>query len=276
MLEGGGEHVVEREVPPSSRRTFNMADDIGHRDASVRIESDLAVIPERAMYRNGRREGHDSIGATRPSCDYFLPEGTTDWGFTTYVLVQNPGTEPASVALTYMTPTGPVSMPAFTMPGLSRKTIRVNDELPKSDVSTRVSSDRPVIAERAMYWGAGTEAGEACHCSMGMPDPHTCFYLPDGRTGGGYETWTLVQNPNDREVEVELQYFRTGHKPVVIASTVPARSRRTFSMASVFTGGARASIMVRSLTHRSKILVEQAVYWDGRAAGTDTIGAFSD
>ena len=42
------------------------------------------------MYKNSRQMGHDSIGTTRPATDYYLAEGTTDWGFTTYVLVQNP------------------------------------------------------------------------------------------------------------------------------------------------------------------------------------------
>jgi hypothetical protein len=276
MLDGGGEKVFSKDVPASSRRTFDMSDDIGNVDASIKVESDVDVIPERAMYRYQRREGHDSIGLTYPSQDFYLPEGSTNWGFTTYVLVQNPGAEPASVQLTYMTSRGPVTMPAFTMPAFSRKTVRVNDELPGADVSTRVHADRPVIAERAMYWGAGTAAGEASHCSVGMTDPHTAFYLPDGRIGGGYETWTLVQNPNECDVDIEITYFKTGQKPVVIARRIPAASRRSYSMASVFGGSARASVMVRSLTRRKKILVERAMYWDSRAAGTDTVGAFSD
>ena len=44
------------------------------------------------MYRNNRREGHDSIGTTTPATDYYLAEGAVgyDSGYTTYVLVQNP------------------------------------------------------------------------------------------------------------------------------------------------------------------------------------------
>ena len=42
------------------------------------------------MYRDNRREGSCSIGANTPATDYFLAEGTTAWGFTTYLLVQNP------------------------------------------------------------------------------------------------------------------------------------------------------------------------------------------
>lgn len=45
------------------------------------------------MDKNGLREGSCSIGATTPAPDFFLAEGATgyDVGFTTYVLVRNPG-----------------------------------------------------------------------------------------------------------------------------------------------------------------------------------------
>ena len=126
-------------------------------------------------------------------------------------------------------------------------------------------ADTPVIAERAMYWGAGTPAGEACHDSIGMPDPHAAFYLPDGRTGGGHETWTLVQNPNGVDVEAEVQYLSpTGKEPVTVALTVPANSRRSINMADVFKSEGRAGIVVRCLTARKKIMVERAMYWNNR------------
>ncbi|MBU1671974.1 MAG: hypothetical protein KJ993_12845 [Actinobacteria bacterium] len=157
MIEGEGPLAVPKVVPANSRATFNMADDIGAKDASIQVDSDRPVIPERAMYRNNRREGHDSIGTVTPAPDYYLAEGTSAWGFTTYVLIQNPNPSEASVDVTYMTASGPVLHPEnpIVMPGSSRKTIRVNDYLPDRDFSTRVSGDQPIIAERAMYWATG-------------------------------------------------------------------------------------------------------------------------
>jgi hypothetical protein len=67
-----------------------MADDTSNKDASIKVESDQPVIPERAVYRDNRREGHESIGTISPSENYYLAEGSTNYGFTTYVLVQNP------------------------------------------------------------------------------------------------------------------------------------------------------------------------------------------
>ena len=67
--------------PPTRRATFNMADDIG---AARRLHQGgrrtSRSSRERAMYRNNRREGHDSIGTTTPATDYYLAEGSTGLG----------------------------------------------------------------------------------------------------------------------------------------------------------------------------------------------------
>jgi hypothetical protein len=125
-----------------------------------------------------------------------------------------------------------------------------------------------------MYWDKGT--GEACHDSIGMPSAHSTFYLPDGQTSSGRETWTLVQNPNSSDVTVEISYLTpNGQGDVVFQDTIGANSRKTYSMADKGIGG-RASVVVASETSGMKIMVERAMYWNNRGAGTDTIGGYSD
>jgi hypothetical protein len=245
-------------------------------DASIEVTSDVPVIAEGSTYRNNRREGSSSVGATAPATDYFLPEGSTAWKFTTYVLVQNPNSTPTDVTLTYMTPGGPKTQPPFTMPADSRKTIRVNDFLANTDFSTQVHGTRPIIAERSMYWGAGTALGEASHESIGLSGPHVTFYLPDGQTSGGHETYTLVQNPNPVPVNVQVTYMTaTGAGNVSWSESIPANARKTFNMADKLASG-RASVMVTSTTTGKKIVVERSMYWNSMGAGTDTIGGYGD
>ena len=276
MIEGAGPVTFEKKIPANSRKTYNMASDIGEKDASIKVQADIPVIPERAMYRNNGRSGHDSIGTTTPALSYYLAEGTTAWGFNTYVLVQNPNDTATDVTVTYMTSSGPVPQAPFTMPGNSRKTIRVNDVMPGTDFSTQVTGSQDIIAERAMYWGEGTAAGEASHDSIGLAAPHTTFYLPDGETSNGRETYTLVMNPNAGDVTVEICYLTPdGAGNVTFEETVGANSRKTFSMVDKDIAG-RAAIMVTCKTAGSKIMVERAMYWNGRGAGTDTIGGYSD
>ncbi len=288
MTEGYGPFTFEKKIPANSRRTYNIADDIGEKDTSIKVESDIPVIPERAMYRDNMREGHDSIGTTDPadtysvagdkerSTDFFLAEGTTDWGFVTYVLIENPNDTEAEVTVTYMTEDGPVPQAPFTMPAESRETIRVNDVIADVDLSTRVHADKPIIAERAMYWGEDTPLGEAAHGTIGMAEAHTTFYLPDGQTSDGHETYTLVQNPNDTDVEVEVTYLLAGGTDqVTFTETVTANSRRTFNMADKVDNN-RASTVVTSKTSGKKIMCERAMYWNDRGAGTCTIGGYAD
>ena len=274
MIEGEGPQSFDVKVGAGTRKSFNMAEAIGSKDASIKVTSDLPVIPARAMYRNSRREGHDSIGTTAPATDYYLAEGTSAWGFTTYVLVQNPNDEACDVTVTYMTEDGAEPQAPFPMEANSRKTIRVNDALPNKDFSTQVTGTRPIIAERAMYWTTGT--GEACHDSIGMASPHQTFYLPDGETSNGRETWTLVQNPNSSTVSITVTYMTpTGSGNKTFTDTIPANSRKTYNMADEIAGG-RAAIMVKCTTTGKKIMAERAVYWNSKGAGTETIGGYAD
>ena len=265
---------VRRTIPAYSRATYPMLTDIGEADASTQVTSDLPVIVERSMYRNDRREGSCSIGATTAASDYFLAEGTTAWGFDTYVLVQNPNNTEATVGITYMTPYGPAAQPDFVMPPSTRRTVRVNDAagLSNTDLSTHVHADMPIVAERAMYWRGGPDDGEACHASIGIPMGSKSFLLPDGQTSDGHETYTLVQNPGANDVPIDITYLpEGGGTPITFADTVPAASRRTYDMADKLQDG-RASIQVSVNGGVGDIIAERSVYWNSRGAGDDTVG----
>jgi hypothetical protein len=258
-----------------------MADDIGAKSASIKVVGNVPVISERSMYRNARRGGHNSLGATAAASDYYLAEGCTAWGFTTYVLVQNPNSTPTDVEITYMTSGTPIYKTPFTMAPNTRRTIRVNDDVPNTDVSTRVHGSQPIIAERALYWDGGL--GEAMHDSIGITAPHSTFYLPDGRASWrayiGNNTYTLVQNPNPTEVRVEISYLRPGGTgTIVFSDNIPQRSRKTYALRDRLNG--EASIIVRSETPGKKIMVERATYMASPgcplAGGTCTIGGYSD
>jgi hypothetical protein len=275
MTEDAGAKTVSKKIPANSRATYSMASDIGTHDASIQVASDVPVVAERSVYRNNRREGSCSIGATTPANDYFLAEGAVgyDVNYTTYVLVQNPQASTNDVSLTYRTASGAYYGPAFTMQPNSRWTIRV-DVPPNTDVSTQVHGSKPIIAERAMYWDNGT--GEAFHASIGLSSPHMSFLFPDGQTSEGFETWTLVANPNPGAVRVRITYLpQGGGKSITFTDEIPKDSRRSYSMAAKLPAG-RASILVESLDGARPVMVERAMYMNSRGAGTDTIGGFSD
>jgi hypothetical protein len=122
----------------------------------------MPVIAERAMYGNNRTWAHDSIGTPMPEYIWFLAEGSTDGGMETFVLVQNPSITPATVDLAFMTGTGAKAGPQnFPIAGFSRHTFKVNDYVTDYNVSTMVTSDVPVISERAMYGNNRTWAHDS-------------------------------------------------------------------------------------------------------------------
>ncbi|MFH1150408.1 MAG: hypothetical protein V1748_08030 [Actinomycetota bacterium] len=272
MIEGEGPQNFTKKVAAFSRASFSMATDIGAKDASIQVRANLPVIAERSMYFDSRREGTESVGVIAPSNTFFLAEGTTAWGFTSYVLVQNPNAGDAVVTVTYMTPDGPVVQEPFTMPGLSRKTLLVNEVLAATDFSTRVDADVPVVAERAMYWESAY--GRAAHNSVGLTAAHTTFFLPDGQRTLGWETWVLVQNPNPTDAEIELRWLGPDGEETVAADTVPANSRKTYDVGAYGTTSRCATVV--TCTNGLKVMAERSMYCNDRGTGTDTVGGWTD
>ena len=108
-----------------------------------------------------------AVGPSGPSETWYLAEGCTNGGFESWVLVQNPNNNEANVSLTYMTPSGPVTGPSAKLPANSRKTFCISDAVPNQwEVSTKVTSDKPVIAERSVYWGNRKEGTDSIGVSQ--------------------------------------------------------------------------------------------------------------
>jgi hypothetical protein len=155
-----------------------------------------------------------------------------------------------------MTETGQVNGPTVNIPANSRRTFFVADTVPGVwSVSTKVTSSIPVIAERAMY-GSNRTWG---HDSIGVTQPETTWYLAEGCTNTGFESWVLVQNPNDQNTLVTLTYM-TPAGPVDGPSEVLApHSRKTYSIADTVPWEWQVSTKV---VGSRPIIAERAMYGD--------------
>lgn len=275
MTEGDGQMSRIKKIPANSRASFSMADEIGAADASVEVVSDVPLVVERSMYRYSRREGHNSIGATEPSDEFYLAEGSTAHGFDCYLLIQNPADGENNVTITLMDSSGGEVQETCRLAAESRRTMRLSEIAPCRDVSVHVTGSLPLVAERAMYWGKGTASGEACHDSIGVAAPHRTWYLPDCRAGDEHKTWTLVMNPDNTGVTVKISYLVLLGDNLSLVDTIPAHSRRTYDMSDHVATG-EASIEVSCLTAEKKIVVERSTYWNSSGAGVNSIGGFSD
>jgi YVTN family beta-propeller protein len=256
------------QISAGSRASFNLADIVPDAwSVATEVTSDIPVVAERSMYGPNRAWGTDSIGTSDASMTWYLAEGCTTGGFETWVLLQNPGTIAASAQLTYMTESGERTGPAVAIPPCSRISINLADTIPGDfNVSTKVTSDRPIVAERAVYWNGRKGATE----SIGAGTPEKTWYMAEGCTAQGFETWVLLMNPGDSTAHAELTYMNeTGivQGPVI---DVPPRSRRPVNVADVLPNDFSVSTKVSS---DQPIVAERAVYWNNRDEGQASIGS---
>ncbi|MBN2025836.1 MAG: IPT/TIG domain-containing protein, partial [Actinobacteria bacterium] len=251
-------------LPGHTRRSFNAAEYVQSYDVSTLVTASGGVVCERSMYGGNRTWGHNSIGTPMTSQTWYLAEGCAEAGMETWILVQNPGDEEVAVDLTLHTEEGEVEGPTGVIPPRSRQSFLVNEFVTSFHVSTLVTASGGVVCERSMYGGGRTWA----HNSIGITAPDNAWHLVEGCTEGGMETWVLVQNPGDDEVQVQLT-FRTGagetQGPEV---AVPARSRYTFNVGEFV----QAYDVATLVTASGGVVCERSMYGGGRTWAHNSIG----
>jgi len=268
MTSEGSVEGPREDLLPNSRMTFNIADTLpGVFSVSTKVVSNRPVVCERSVYWGGRIGGHDSIGVTIPGQDWYLAEGSTRGGFETWILVQNPSRDTATVSLTYMTPSGSVTGPSLVLEPSTRQTVNVADTVPDEwSVSTEVTSDVPVVCERSVYWGERIGG----HDSIGVTIPGQDWYLAEGSTGEDYfETWILVQNPSQDTATVSLTYMTPSGAVTGPSLVLEPSTRQTVNVADTVPDEWSVSTEV---TSDVPVVCERSVYWGGRIGGHDSIG----
>lgn len=257
QTEKGEVRGPEDTVPPHSRRTYNLADYAVSYNVSTKVTATGGVVCERAMYGNDREWGTDSTGVISPQKTWYLAEGCTLPRFETWVLVQNPGNAGAGISMLLQTDAGQVQGPRDTVPASSRRSYNIGDYAPGKSVSTIVAADAPVVVERAMYgddrlWGT---------CSAGCPSLSVskAWYLAEGCTERGFETWLAVQNPGSLAVDLAVTLQTEKGEVAGPSGTVQPGARQTFNLGEYVTSY-NVSALVRA---SGPVACERSVYGEG-------------
>jgi LEA14-like dessication related protein len=261
-------------IPANSRKTFKVNDYVPNNyNVSTYVwAADGRVVCERAMYGPGRVWATDSIGVPVLSDEWYLAEGSTMGGMETFILVQNPNATSAKVDIKFQTGTGeqaPAMLQGLTIPAKSRRTFKVNDFVTSYNVSTYVkASEGAVVAERSMFGDGRAWATD----SIGAFMPENMWYLPEGSTMGGMETFVLIQNPGTTTVHVNIKFQTdTGEKaPAMLQGVaIPAGSRWTIKV-NDFVNTFDVSTLVEATD--GNVVVERSMFGNGRMWATDSIG----
>ncbi len=134
-------------------------------DVSVRLTCSETFLAERPMYfdytgmgYHAWTGGHCVIGATAGADTWFFAEGYTGDGFEEWLCIQNPGTKAADVTITYYTGgADPIVRGPFGVAASTRASVYVNGLENYGagsglSLSAKVTSTRPVVCERPMYF----------------------------------------------------------------------------------------------------------------------------
>jgi len=274
LREDGRNGRVEMEVGAGTRATLYVDGVEGFSSCSLSaaVSSDVPVVAERAMYfeSEGRRGGHVALGAPQLSREWLFAEGYTGGSFDTWVLVGNPGEDTARVRFDLYVPGGGGRTVEAEVKPRSRYTLHVDDHLPDAEVAVRVESDRPVVAERAMYFDYYGKQGGSC--APGTPQASSIWYLAEGYTGGDFDQYILVGNPGVETARVSFAFMTPAGSAQAVLFDLPPGSRFTLHVDELFPSEEVSAVVEE--TQGRGIVVERAMYFDyfGRRGGHAAMG----
>jgi hypothetical protein len=267
FLKEDGTTVLRREeLPPTSQRVIrvNHLPGIGEGAVSaiVRSDGEQPLIVERTMFWG--TAGHTEAAAGSPAYRWYFAEGSQGF-FETFILVANATAGPATVDVSFLREAaGPITR-RYIVAGTSRFNIYTGaiPELRNQSFSVVIDADRPIIAERAQYFGSGWTGG---HESAGVRAPATRWFHAEGATGSYFDTFILVANPNPIPAAVEFQYLLASGDMVTRSRVMAPHSRLTVNIAAD-DPRLRDAAVSTVVTADIPVISERSMYWPGHALG---------
>lgn len=248
-------------------------DELANTSFAIHV-SGSRIIAERAMYFGNTPSrvftgGLESAG-TVPASSWFFAEGATGVFFDTFLLFGNTYDTDATVTVQYLLDTGETVIRTKTVPAKGRLTVNIEQEddprLHNAAVSTLVTSDVNIVAERSMYWGSNGETHwNEGHNSFGVVEAHLHWGVAEGRIGGplNFRTYILLANPQQEAAEVTVTFLRETGEPIVQTYRVPPTSRFNIDVATVSPDMHDESVGADiRVTNGQRIIVERSMYWD--------------
>jgi hypothetical protein len=220
--------------------------------------------------------GTASVGVTAPWHMWHFAEGAAQTRFETFYLIQNANPVPITVNANFFQEDGTFQVRAYQVPANSRYTVYLNAELGNIGgvaASFTTAPETPIVVERAVYWGLGRLEGTT---AIGVPAGAYEWHLPEGTTGGKFDTFLLISNPNDVAVAVDVTVFIEGvgkfTAPVSMRPVLLPSSRKTINMREFLTQlGTLEGVDLANRSFATKvkvvgnvrgIIVEHALYYD--------------
>ena len=289
-----------------SRYVADAVGDFRAVNVSARVVADSPIVAERPLYFNtglagGVRGGTTAVGATDTATSFLFAEGTVRPGFAEFVTLQNPGVAGSDTVarLSFQAAADdgrgvPVSDLTVTLPAGSRRTVNVNEVVAAQgitepiDVSVQVTADRPILAERPLYFRAGLAGGvDGGSDVVGATRAAVAWSFAEGTVRPGFQEYLTLQNPTAAAVGITITFQAADDNGNAVdlppmQFTMSPRSRVTRDVTAHVAGAGVAGpvdVSARVTADAAPgIVAERALYFrsdlaGGVAGGTAVVGA---
>jgi hypothetical protein len=251
--------VDEEEFPAGSGIKPLSSTDVS---ARIQVTNNVPIIVERAMYMSPDDQafgaGHAAAGITTPATSWFFAEGSTGDFFDEYILLANSGATPAAVSIAFTPEAGAPVTRNYTVAPNSRFTIWV-DQIPglsATALSATVTSDVPIVAERAMWWPGTGESWREAHVSAGATTSGPRWAVADLELGGPDDANSFVLIYGGGSATV---YFDDGTAPMACGSSAGGRFTLHVNSCPGVAGKRFVSVIVDG---NANTVVERATYFN--------------
>jgi hypothetical protein len=270
---GGQTSTKVMTLAPRSRATLDARDvpQLNGASFSTTVESDQLVVADRLMTWDASGYGSSAETAVvSPSTVWYFAEGATHGVFDLFYLFQNATGSPAHVQVKYLLPWGQAPIVLnYTVDPHSRFNIKVDDEpgLKATDVSAQITSDVPIIAERAMYFSTPNQAYAGGHVSAGVNAPALQWFLAEGSTGW-FSEYILIGNPSSQKAQIQATFMLPDGSTIEKSYEVDPNSRYTIDVNNADDKLHSAAISARvASTNNVPVIVERSMYWPNDGGG---------
>jgi autotransporter-associated beta strand protein len=267
FLKEDGTTIAQTSTLAAASRITIRADDVNGLEATafstvVKSLSGLPIVVERTMRWDASGYGAHTDKATGGAAyNWYFAEGSQGF-FWTYLLLTNPTANPNEAKVTFLRENMPPLERMYQLAPTSRETIDIgtDPELINTSFGIEVTFDNPGTAERAMYFGE-SPLWKGGHESAGETVTSSNWFLAEGATGTFFETFILIANTDDDDVEATLTFLPASGVPVVKKKMVPARGRITVNVELEDPALADGAVATQVTSFRSTLIVERAQYW---------------
>jgi len=264
-------------IPARTQVMIPVNSYVKHASHATMISSDQPIAAARRIMFGTQQQGATlKPGTTKSANTLYFAEGSTANGFEEYLTIFNPNRSGAAVVTAqFHDQLGHLlGTRTITVDPMSRGTIKVNTVAHASSIASVLHSSLPIVAERALYFGApnGNSAGGTD--VFGRATPAIGWIFASGDTSPGQSEFDLLYNPNSRANNILITYYTASGQVERATFNVPANARVTVDLNRSVSGLPRGvhGVTMRSLSGLP-FLAEQAIYNQNLTRGYALAGA---